>query len=76
MNILKNMEAVFVATVALAVSGSAMLDAIPEAHAKQAVVATSSTALPVVVVKAKRMSAEEKARDLQAERSADFASRT
>lgn len=75
MNILKHMEAVFVATVALAVSGSYMIDAIPEAHAKQAVVATSATAVPVVVVKAKRMSAEEKARDLQAERSAAFASR-
>jgi hypothetical protein len=74
-NILKHMEAVFVATVALAVSGSYMIDAIPEAHAKAAVVATSTAAVPVVVVKAKRMSAEEKARDLQAERNASFASR-
>lgn len=73
MNLLKHMEAVFVATVALAVSGSYMVDAIPEAHAKAPVVA--ATSVPVVVVKAKRMSAEEKLRDLQAERGATVASR-
>ena len=74
MNLLKHMEAVFVATVALAVSGSYMIDAIPEAHAKAPVVA-STAAVPVVVVKAKRMSAEEKLRELQAERGATVASR-
>lgn len=74
MNLLKHMEAVFVATVALAVSGSYMIDAIPEAHAKAPVV-SSTAAVPVVVVKAKRMSAEEKLRELQAERGATVASR-
>lgn len=74
MNILKHMEAVFVATVALTVSASYMIEAIPEAHAKAAVVA-SATSVPVVVVKGKRMSAEEKLRDLQAERNATVASR-
>lgn len=69
MNILKHMEAVFVATVALAVSGSYLLDAVPQAHAKPAVQATVATEVPVVVVSAKRMSAAEKRQSLQAETS-------
>ena len=69
MNILKHMEAVFVATVALAVSGSYLVDALPQAHAKQAVQATVATEVPVVVVSAKRMSAAEKQQSLQAEAS-------
>ena len=67
MNILKHMEAVFVATVALAVTGSYMVDALPQAHAKP-MVAMAGAAVPVVVVKAKRMSAEEKQRSIEAER--------
>lgn len=67
MNILKHMEAVFVATVALAVSGSYLVDTLPEAHAKSAVQASVATAVPVVVVSAKRMSAAEKQQSLQAE---------
>lgn len=67
MNILKHMEAVFVATVALAVSGSYLVEAVPQAHAKTAVQASVATGVPVVVVSAKRMSAAEKQQSLQAE---------
>lgn len=67
MNIIKHMEAVFVATVALAVSGSYLVDALPEAHAKTPVQARVATQVPVVVVTAKRMSAAEKQQALQAE---------
>ncbi len=71
MNILKHMEAVFVATVALAVTGSYMVDTLPQAHAKPAItMAMNTSAVPVVVVKAKRMSADEKQRAFAAERSA------
>lgn len=66
MNLLKHMEAVFVATVALTVSGSFLIDTLPQAHAKTASYASGST--PVVVVKAKRMTAEEKRQSLKAER--------
>ena len=57
MNILKHMEAVFVATVVLAVSGSYLVDTLPQAYAKPLV---SASAIPTVVVSAKRMSAQEK----------------
>ena len=67
MNILKHMEAVFVATVALAVSGSYLVEAVPQAHAKPVVQASVATEVPVVVVSAKRMSAAEKQQSLQAE---------
>lgn len=64
MNVLKHMEAVFVATVALAVSGSYLIQTIPEAHAQAA---ASVAAVPVVTVSAKRMTAEEKAQSLREE---------
>lgn len=68
MNVLKHMEAVFVATVALAVSGSYLIQTIPEAHAQAAVAASASVAaVPVVTVSAKRMTAEEKAQSLRDE---------
>lgn len=67
MNILKHMEAVFVATVALAVSGSYLIDTLPVAHAKPVAAVSSVTAVPVVVVSAKRMTAQEKQQALQAE---------
>lgn len=70
MNILKHMEAVFIATVVLAVSGSHMVDMLPQAHAKSAPTAYASNNVPVVVVKAKRMTAAEKQQSLQEERSA------
>lgn len=67
MNILKHMEAVFLASVALAVSGSTIVDTLPEAHAKPAAAASTVTAVPVVVVSAKRMTPQEKQQSLQAE---------
>ncbi len=70
MNILKHMEAVFVATLVFTVGASYALDTLPQAHAKATVTASAAVAAPVVVVKAKRMTAEEKRQSLQAERSA------
>ncbi len=71
MNILKHMEAVFIATVVLTVGGSYAIDKLPQAHAKPAISASAAFQAPVVVIKAKRMSAEEKRQSLQAERNAD-----
>ena len=77
MNILKHMEVVFVATVALTVSGSHLIDTLPEAHARTATAtAMTQQSVPVVVVSAKRLSPEEKQRSLDAERNATFAGRT
>jgi len=68
MNVLKHMEAVFVATVALAVSGSYLIQTLPEAHAQATAAASASVAaVPVVTVSAKRMTAEEKAQSLRDE---------
>lgn len=67
MNLIKHMEAVFVATVALALSGSVLIDNLPEAQARSTAVAVT---VPTVVVKAKRMTAAEKQQSLQAERAA------
>ena len=71
MNILKHMEAVFVVAAVLTVGGSYVLDTLPQANAKAAVTASAAVQGPVVVIKAKRMSAEEKRQSLQAERAAD-----
>lgn len=69
MNILKHMEAVFVAAAVLAVSGSHLIGTLPSAHAKAPLTAGAITAPPaVVVVSAKRMTAEEKARSLMEDR--------
>ena len=72
MNILKHMEAVFVATVVFTVGGLYVKGTLPEAHAKATVIATTATTATtgtqVVVVKAKRMNAEEKRQSLHAER--------
>jgi hypothetical protein len=65
MNLIKHMEAVFIATLALAVSSTWLADTLPSAHAKAPVTASATAAVPVVVVSAKRMTAQEK---LQAER--------
>jgi hypothetical protein len=73
MNILKHMEAVFVAAAVFAVGGSYALDTLPQAHAKAAVIASADTSAPVVVIKAKRMSAEEKRLSLQADQLAGAA---
>ncbi|MCA1245782.1 hypothetical protein LE190_10160 [Massilia oculi] len=64
MNIIKHMEAVFVVAMGLAVSGSYLIDAIPEARARSysadpAMVANGDR-IAVVKVTAKRLSAAEK----------------
>ena len=69
MNILKHMEAVFIATAVFAVSSSYLADALPQAYAKPVAAAAAVTAMPVVVVSAKRMSPQEKQQALQAEAS-------
>ena len=66
MNVLNHMEAVFVATLALAASSTFMSDSIPTANA-QPIVSSGSGTMAVVVVKAKRMNAEEKLKSVQAE---------
>jgi hypothetical protein len=66
MNLLKHMEAAFIASVALTVGGSQLIDRLPEAHARPAAVAAAASPAPaqVVVVKARRMSAKEKRQSL------------
>ncbi len=71
MNILKHMEAVFVASLVFAVGGSYAIDTLPEAHAKSSAVYSASTPASVVVIKAKRMSDAEKRQSLQEQRMAD-----
>lgn len=67
MNIMKHMEAVFVVAMSLAVSGSYLLEAIPEARARSygadAAMVASGDRMAVVTVSAKRLSAEEKQAD-------------
>lgn len=74
MNIAKHMEAVFVVALAAAGSASYVVDAIPEAQARPAVIQDSSiateTKMAVVVVKGKRMSDAEKQQTLLADRRA------
>lgn len=68
MNILKNMEAVFLVSLAIAGPASVVIDALPEANASRmpAAVATQQ-AIPVVVVSARRMTDEEKRQSLEEE---------
>jgi len=65
MNVMKHMEAVFVVAIALAVSGSALLDSIPEAQARvhqaDAARIASGSKMAVVTVTAKRLGADDKA---------------
>jgi hypothetical protein len=63
MNIAKNMEAIFIAAVALAGAASIATAAVPAAPATivAAKAATAATAMPVVTITAKRLSAAEKA---------------
>lgn len=68
MKLLKHMEAVFVATATLAVLGTFALHTHARAEARATTLA--HVAVPTVVVKAKRMTAAEKVRSLQAERAA------
>lgn len=71
MNVLKHMEAIFVATIAtavLAVSATYAPVAMPDAQAGAPVVAGANANMPVVVVSAKRMTADEKLQSLREER--------
>ena len=67
MNLMKHMEAVFVVAMSLAVSGSYLLDAIPEARARSyqagAAMVASGDKMAVVTVSAKRPGADEKQAD-------------
>lgn len=69
MNILKNMEAVFLVSLAIAAPASVVIDALPEANATRmpARAAATQQAIPVVVVSARRMTEEEKRQSLEDE---------
>ena len=68
MNVLKNMEAIFLATVAIAAS-AALMSSASEAQAKSSPrVVSVSADIPVIVVSAKRMTPEEKIQSLKNER--------
>lgn len=71
MNILKHMEAVFLVTLGIAGVASVAVETLPEAYAKAPVSSVAGAAapanMPVVVVSAKRMSAEEKLQSLREE---------
>jgi surface antigen len=73
MNVLKNFEALFVITLGLACAANYALDnsaADTAAPVTAAAATTAATNMQVVVVSAKRMTAEEKKQSLNAERSA------
>jgi len=67
MNILKNMEAVFLVTAALALSASYVANARPATNADADTPQAYASNVPVVVVTAKRLSAAEKAQSLRDE---------
>jgi len=66
MNILKNMEIIFVAALAIACS-AAYVGPAPDARAAQAGAALAAQSMPVVVVHAKRLTALEKQQSLAQE---------
>lgn len=71
MNLVKHMEAAFVAALAIAGSMSYVVESLPQAQAHVAAPAASSvvaSSMPVVIVSAKRMTEAEKRASLQAER--------
>lgn len=74
MSIAKHMEAVFIAALAFAGSASYLVESLPEAQARVEAPLVDSIATPtrmaVVHVVAKRMSAAEKRKSLQAGQSA------
>lgn len=63
MKLIKHMEATFVTTVVLAAAIIALFDTLPEAHARSPAPASVDIA-SVVVVKARRMSDQEKRKSL------------
>ena len=71
MNVLKNFEALFVITLGLACAADYALDSAPQQPAKVATVAVAAPAnMQVVVVSAKRLSAEQKLQSLVDEQKA------
>lgn len=67
MNILKNMEAIFLVSLAIAGPASVVLDVLPQANARraaEAAVAAVPQPMPVVVVSARRMTEAEKRQSL------------
>lgn len=68
MNVLKHMEAIAVAAVAVAVGGVYALDSMPQSTASAPVATAATAGMPVVVISAKRMSADEKLQSLREER--------
>lgn len=74
MNILKNFEALFVVTLGLACAANYVLDDNTAVNARPLVASAAMPRdIPVVVVSAKRMSAEQKAQSLIDERKASAA---
>ncbi|HEV7815085.1 MAG TPA: hypothetical protein VGP06_08315 [Janthinobacterium sp.] len=67
MNVLKNMEIIFIVVLALACS-AVYVGTLPEAQADARSAVTAAGDMPVVVISAKRMSAEEKQQSLNEER--------
>lgn len=81
MNVLKNFEALFVVTLGLACAANYAIDADAEAGSQPVAVRAAAPAyaaaakdMQVVVVSAKRLTADEKAQSLLAERKAASAS--
>jgi len=70
MNALKHMEAVFVIALSVAGVGSYLAATAQQAHASAAPTAQAAPQMAVVTVVAKRLTAAEKARSLQAETAA------
>ena len=70
MNILKNMEAIFLVSLAIAGPASVVLEALPEANARRVPAVTAAAGqqtMPVVVVSARRMTDAEKRESLAEE---------
>ena len=75
MNVLKNFEALFVVTLGLACAANYVMgDSTETATAPAAVTAAAAQPMSVVVVSAKRLSAEQKLQSLADERKAQLAS--
>ena len=68
MNILRNMEAAFVATAAIACTSAYLLSATPDAQAVSTPMFDAGTPMQVVVITGKRMSADEKLQSMREER--------
>ena len=74
MNVLKNFEALFVVTLGLACAANYVMGDATATPAATAAVAVAAQPMSVVVVSAKRLSAEQKLQSLADERKAQLAS--